>query len=131
MLDYIQLVTGSGRSGENRQQEVSDISRNLKALARELNVPVIALSQLSRTVESREDKHPQLSDLRESGAIEQDADIVLMLYREAYYDEAIREEARKTGNERLEINIAKHRSGPTGMMELTWVARYTKFADKA
>ena len=113
LLDYIQLVTGSGRSGENRQQEVSDISRNLKALARELNVPVIALSQLSRTVESREDKHPQLSDLRESGAIEQDADIVLMLYREAYYDEAIREEARKTGNERLEINIAKHRNGAT------------------
>ncbi len=114
LIDYIQLITGSGKRGENRQQEVSDISRSLKALARELSVPVIALSQLSRTVEQREDKHPMLSDLRESGAIEQDADIVLMLYREAYYKEEARESAKETGSEKLEINIAKHRNGSTG-----------------
>ncbi len=115
LIDYIQLITGSGkRTGENRQQEVSDISRSLKSLARELKVPVIALSQLSRTVEQREDKHPMLSDLRESGAIEQDADIVLMLYREAYYKEDAREAAKESGSERLEINIAKHRNGSTG-----------------
>ena len=110
LIDYIQLITSAGRS-ENRQQEVSEISRNLKALARELKVPVIALSQLSRSVESRDNKHPMLSDLRESGSIEQDADIVLMLYREAYYDDQIREQAEKEGTERLEINIAKHRNG--------------------
>ena len=115
LIDYIQLITASGRrSGENRQQEVSDISRSLKSLARELKVPVIALSQLSRTVEQREDKHPMLSDLRESGAIEQDADIVLMLYREAYYKEEAREQAKENGSEKLEINIAKHRNGSTG-----------------
>ncbi|MBR4163965.1 MAG: replicative DNA helicase [Solobacterium sp.] len=113
LIDYIQLITGSGRAGENRQQEVSEISRNLKALARELSVPVIALSQLSRSVEQRENKHPMLSDLRESGAIEQDADIVMMLFREAYYDEKVKEEAEQAGNERLEINIAKHRNGAT------------------
>ena len=113
LIDYIQLITGNsgGRGEVNRQQEVSEISRNLKALARELGIPVIALSQLSRTVEQRENKHPQLSDLRESGAIEQDADIVMMLFREAYYDEALREQAQKEGTERLEINIAKHRNG--------------------
>ena len=121
LLDYIQLITASGnRRNENRQQEISDISRNLKALARELEVPVIALSQLSRSVEQRDNKHPMLSDLRESGAIEQDADIVLMLYREAYYDEAIREQAQKDGNERLEINIAKHRNGATRKVYLAF-----------
>ena len=114
MIDYIQLITGSGKRGDNRQQEVSDISRSLKALARELGVPVIALSQLSRTVEQREDKHPMLSDLRESGAIEQDADIVLMLYREAYYKDEAKEAAQESGSEKLEINIAKHRNGSTG-----------------
>ena len=111
LIDYIQLITGSSRSSESRQQEVSEISRNLKALARELKVPVIALSQLSRSVEQRDNKHPMLSDLRESGAIEQDADVVLMLYRESYYNEELREQARQEGNERLEINIAKHRNG--------------------
>ena len=114
LIDYIQLITGSGKRGDNRQQEVSDISRSLKALARELGVPVIALSQLSRTVEQREDKHPMLSDLRESGAIEQDADIVLMLYREAYYKDEAKEAAQESGSEKLEINIAKHRNGSTG-----------------
>ena len=113
VIDYIQLISASGGRNENRQQEISEISRNLKALARELEIPVISLSQLSRSVEQRDNKHPMLSDLRESGAIEQDADIVLMLYREAYYDEAIREQAQKEGNERLEINIAKHRNGAT------------------
>ena len=111
LIDYIQLITGSGTRGENRQQEVSEISRSLKGLARELGVPVIALSQLSRSVEARDNKRPMLSDLRESGAIEQDADIVMMLFREAYYDEALREQAQKEGTERLEINIAKHRNG--------------------
>ena len=111
LIDYIQLITGSNTRGENRQQEVSEISRSLKGLARELHVPVIALSQLSRSVEARDNKHPMLSDLRESGAIEQDADIVMMLFREAYYDEALREQAQKEGTERLEINIAKHRNG--------------------
>ena len=121
LIDYIQLITASGNGrNENRQQEISDISRNLKALARELEVPVIALSQLSRSVEQRDNKHPMLSDLRESGAIEQDADIVLMLYREAYYDEAIREQAQKDGNERLEINIAKHRNGATRKVYLAF-----------
>ena len=120
LIDYIQLITGSGSRNENRQQEISEISRSLKALARELEVPVIALSQLSRSVEQRDNKHPMLSDLRESGAIEQDADIVLMLYREAYYDEAIREQAQKEGNERLEINIAKHRNGATRKVYLAF-----------
>lgn len=120
LIDYIQLITGSGGRNENRQQEISEISRSLKALARELEVPVIALSQLSRSVEQRDNKHPMLSDLRESGAIEQDADIVLMLYREAYYDEAIREQAQKEGNERLEINIAKHRNGATRKVYLAF-----------
>ena len=114
LIDYIQLITGSSkRSSESRQQEVSDISRSLKGLARELKVPVIALSQLSRTVEQRENKRPMLSDLRESGAIEQDADIVMMLYRDAYYNEESKEKANETGSERLEINIAKHRNGAT------------------
>ena len=123
LIDYIQLISGSGgKSSESRQQEVSEISRNLKALARELKVPVIALSQLSRTVEQRENKRPMLSDLRESGAIEQDADIVMMLYRESYYDEAAKEEADKTGSERLEINIAKHRNGAVRKVYLAFEA---------
>ena len=122
LIDYIQLISGSGGRSESRQHEVSEISRNLKALARELKVPVIALSQLSRTVEQRENKRPMLSDLRESGAIEQDADIVIMLYRESYYDEAAKEEADKTGSERLEINIAKHRNGAVRKVYLAFEA---------
>ena len=122
LIDYIQLISGSGGRSESRQQEVSEISRNLKALARELKVPVIALSQLSRTVEQRENKRPMLSDLRESDAIEQDADIVMMLYRESYYDEAAKEEADKTGSERLEINIAKHRNGAVRKVYLAFEA---------
>ena len=125
LIDYIQLISGSGGRSESRQQEVSEISRNLKALARELKVPVIALSQLSRTVEQRENKRPMLSDLRESGAIEQDADIVMMLYRESYYDEAAKEEADKTGSERLEINIAKHRNGAVRKVYLAFEAPTT------
>ena len=123
MIDYIQLISGpSDRSSGNRQQEVSDISRSLKALARELRVPVVALSQLSRSVEAREDKRPMLSDLRESGAIEQDADIVMMLYRESYYNEEAKEQARESGTERLEINLAKHRNGATGRVYVAFEA---------
>lgn len=124
VIDYIQLISGnnSGRGEINRQQEVSEISRNLKALARELKVPVIALSQLSRNVESREDKKPQLSDLRESGAIEQDADIVMLLFRKAYYSQEAKDEAEKTGSEELEINVAKHRNGATRRIYLAFEA---------
>ena len=121
VIDYIQFITGSGNSRDyNRQQEVSDISRSLKSLARELNVPVIALSQLSRGVEQRVDKRPMLSDLRESGAIEQDADIVMMLYRDSYYNEEAKTQAKENGSEQLEINIAKHRNGETGRFFLAF-----------
>lgn len=123
IIDYIQLIAGSnnGSRDYSRQQEVSDISRSLKALARELNVPVVALSQLSRSVESRQDRRPMLSDLRESGAIEQDADIVLMLYREAYYDKELRDAAKENaGTEKIEVNIAKHRNGETGSFDLAF-----------
>lgn len=124
-VDYIQLM-GSGGRFESRQQEVSQISRALKVLAQELDVPVVALSQLSRDVEKRHDKRPILSDLRESGSIEQDADVVMMLYRESYY---IPEDEDVYGI--AEVNIAKHRNGPTGMRKLAWVDRYAKFADLA
>jgi replicative DNA helicase len=125
IIDYIQLITGSHRS-ENRQQEVSEISRSLKSLARELKVPVIALSQLSRAVDSRTDKRPILSDLRESGAIEQDADIVMFLYREEYYnrysDDGLGEKPVEddNGSENVELNIAKHRNGATKMIEFSF-----------
>ena len=122
MIDYLQLMSGSGRN-ESRQQEISDISRSLKALARELNVPVIALSQLSRAVEQRPDHRPMLSDLRESGAIEQDADVVMFLYRDDYYNH----DTDKKGIS--EIIIAKHRNGPIGTVELAWLPEYTKFAN--
>ena len=125
IVDYLQLMSGSGRSGESRQQEISDISRSLKALARELNVPVVALSQLSRAVESRPNHRPMLSDLRESGAIEQDADVVMFIYRDDYYNP----DSEKKGI--AEIIIAKQRNGPIGTVELSWQPALTKFANLA
>lgn len=122
IIDYLQLMSGSGRS-ESRQQEISEISRSLKALARELNVPVIALSQLSRAVEQRTDHRPMLSDLRESGAIEQDADMVMFIYRDDYYN-------KDTERQNIaEIIIAKQRNGSIGTVELVWLPEYTKFAN--
>lgn len=122
IIDYLQLMSGSGRS-DSRQQEISDISRSLKGLARELNVPVIALSQLSRQVEQRPDHRPMLSDLRESGAIEQDADVVMFIYRDDYYN-------KDTENKNIaEIIIAKQRNGPIGTVNLVWLPQYTKFVN--
>ena len=123
IIDYLQLMSGSGRGNESRQQEISDISRSLKALARELQVPVIALSQLSRAVEQRPDHRPMLSDLRESGAIEQDADVVMFIYRDDYYNK----DTEKKGI--AEINIAKQRNGPIGTVDLVWLPEFTKFAN--
>ena len=125
MIDYLQLMTGSeSRRTESRQQEISEISRALKVLARELDVPIIALSQLSRAVEARQDHKPMLSDLRESGAIEQDADVVMFLYRDEYYNP-------DTEKKNLaEVIVAKQRNGSTGSVELVWLGQYTKFANK-
>ena len=122
VIDYLQLMTGSGRGSDSRQQEISDISRSLKALARELNVPVVALSQLSRAVEQRPDHRPMLSDLRESGAIEQDADVVMFIYRDEYYN-------KDSENKGIaEIIIAKQRNVHLWTLELVWLPDYTKFA---
>lgn len=121
IVDYLQLMEGEG---ENRQQEVSKLSRNLKLMAKEMECPFIVLSQLSRGPEARSDKRPLLSDLRESGSIEQDADIVMFLYNDEYYNGDKSETPGVT-----ELHIAKHRSGPVGIIELAWVGRYTKFSD--
>ncbi len=123
IIDYLQLMSGSKKGGDNRQQEISEISRSLKALAREINAPVIALSQLSRACETRPDHRPMLSDLRESGAIEQDADVVMFIYRDDYYNK----DTEKKGIS--EIIIAKQRNGPIGTVELAWLANLTKFAN--
>ena len=125
IVDYIQLMQGrnAGKGSENRQQEVSEISRNLKLIAREFNVPVIALSQLSRSVESRPDKRPVLSDLRESGSLEQDADIVIFLYRDKYYDE------NSEMGDKAEVLIRKHRNGAVGSVKLLFIGELTRFLD--
>ena len=126
IIDYLQLMSGSRKGGnDNRQQEISDISRSLKALARELHAPVIALSQLSRACETRPDHRPMLSDLRESGAIEQDADVVMFLYRDDYYN-------KDTDTPNIaEVIIAKQRNGPIGTVQLMWRPELTKFANLA
>src|ERR671937_112798 len=125
IVDYLQLMT-SGVTAENRVQEVSQISRNLKVLARDLDVPILAMSQLSRAVEQRHDKRPILSDLRESGSIEQDADLVMFIYRDEYYNP---DETDQQGL--AEIHLAKHRNGPTGVVKLSFMKRFAKFADLA
>lgn len=122
IIDYLQLMTGSGRGNDNRQQEISEISRSLKALAREMQAPVVALSQLSRACETRTDHRPMLSDLRESGAIEQDADVVMFLYRDDYYNKD------SEMKDMAEVIIAKQRNGPIGTVNLVWMPQYTKFA---
>jgi replicative DNA helicase len=124
VIDYLQLMSG-GANPENRQLEVSEISRNLKILARELEVPIVALSQLSRNLESRSDKRPMLSDLRESGSLEQDADVVMFLYR----DEVYNPESADKGS--AEVIVAKHRSGPIGVKRLVFLGQYTRFDNAA
>jgi replicative DNA helicase len=142
VIDYIQLMTGSSKKGDNRVQEITEITTGLKALAKELNTPIIALSQLSRQVENREDKRPQLSDLRESGSIEQDADVVLFVYREEYY---LKNKEPKPGTEehikwetemnevrgKAEVIVAKQRHGPTGTVSLAFQGEFTRFSDLA
>ena len=123
LIDYLQLMSGSGRGNDSRQQEISDISRALKALARELSVPVVALSQLSRAVEQRPDHRPMLSDLRESGAIEQDADVVMFIYRDDYYNA----DSERRGQ--ADIIIAKQRNGPIGTVTLGWLPQYARFSN--
>lgn len=131
VIDYLQLISGNGKGGsDNRQQEVSEISRSLKGLAREMECPVIALSQLSRSVESRPDKHPMLSDLRESGAIEQDADIVMFLYRDDYYNKDKTEE-EKSEDDVTDLDIAKHRNGATGRVQFVFRKAVSAFFNYA
>jgi replicative DNA helicase len=125
VVDYLQLMVGQGNRAENRQQEIAEISRGLKVLARDLDVPVLAIAQLSRAVETRHDKRPLLSDLRDSGAIEQDADMVMFLYRDEYYNS----ESDDKGI--AEVIVGKHRNGPTGKVQLAWMEQYTKFASLA
>ena len=125
VVDYLQLMVGQGNRQENRQQEIAEISRGLKVLARDLDVPVLAIAQLSRAVEARHDKRPLLSDLRDSGAIEQDADVVMFLYRDEYYNS----ESDDKGI--AEVIVGKHRNGPTGKVQLAWLEQYTKFASLA
>jgi len=131
VIDYLQLIEGTGR--EDRMQQISSISRGLKILAKELNVPILALSQLSRAVEGRTDKRPMLSDLRESGSIEQDADIVMFIYRDEYYKNANEDEdaAEKATNKgEAEIIVAKHRNGPVGTVRLLFQSNITKFKNQ-
>ena len=125
VVDYLQLMVGQGNRAENRQQEIADISRGLKVLARDLDVPVLAIAQLSRAVEARHDKRPLLSDLRDSGAIEQDADMVMFLYRDEYYNSDSDDKGI------AEVIVGKHRNGPTGKVQLAWMEQYTKFASLA
>jgi replicative DNA helicase len=126
VVDYLQLmIGGQGNRSENRQQEIAEISRGLKVLARDLDVPVLAIAQLSRAVEQRHDKRPLLSDLRDSGAIEQDADMVMFLYRDEYYNSDSDDKGI------AEIIVGKHRNGPTGKVQLAWMEQYTKFASLA
>src|SRR5439155_16317539 len=133
MIDYLQLLTAPGQARESRQVEVSAISRNIKALARELNVPVICLSQLNRASEQREGNRPRMSDPRESGSIEQDADVVILLHREEYFhignEQWIMDNSDKIGT--AELIIAKQRNGPTGTVIFTWNANHTRFKDHA
>lgn len=123
VVDYLQLMVG--QTSESRQQEIAEISRGLKVLARDLNVPVIAIAQLSRAVEQRHDKRPLLSDLRDSGAIEQDADMVMFLYRDEYYNPDSEDKGI------AEVIVGKHRNGPTGKAQLAWLEQYTKFGSLA
>jgi replicative DNA helicase len=142
VVDNIQLLSGSAKKGDNRVQEITEITTGLKALAKELDVPILALSQLSRQVEARDDKRPQLSDLRESGSIEQDADVVMFVYRDEYYlrnrepregtDEWFKWESDlKAAENRAELIIGKQRHGPTGTVQLSFEPQYTRFGNLA